>query len=263
MNKTFFSHVTMYIWVLCFIFISCSGNLSDKNPDGKELLSFQSDSIEYVVNELDTKLDSQGKPQCDKFKEMNYTQDGFEIYGAHIADLFSFFFNVDEQNINFDSEKNSFYSIVYKGRVDEQIKRDIFHKLLDIKGLKIVENQILVAMSRLEIENSTKLDSYIHSNENDKISIESDGKKYIFSNVNFIIFTKKINEIYPNKFIYEGDSEKRYNLELPIGLEYSEMIDYLKKQYDISLIEIQKEILIYSFVEKSEPSTFYRLPSSL
>ncbi|HHT51739.1 MAG: hypothetical protein PHR19_04390 [Bacteroidales bacterium] len=215
----------------------------------RQVLAFKSDSIEYVVYELDRKKDSENNQQCYNFVEINNKRDGFEIYGANIADLFSFFFNVDKHNIYFEDKKRSFYSVIYKGKVESEIKKDIFQKLIDYKGLKIVKNTILADINSLEIEKSIKLSSYINPNSNEKISILLNDEKYIFSNVNLIIFVKKLNELYPGKFFYEGDSTKRYNLEIPVGLGYGEIIFYLKDKYDISINNIQREVLMYSLIE--------------
>ena len=134
----------------------------------RQVLAFKSDSIEYVVYELDRKKDSENNQQCYNFVEINNKRDGFEIYGANIADLFSFFFNVDKHNIYFEDKKRSFYSVIYKGKVESEIKKDIFQKLIDYKGLKIVKNTILADINSLEIEKSIKLSSYINPNSNEK-----------------------------------------------------------------------------------------------
>lgn len=252
MNKiTFFMLTKMFILVSGF-FVCCSCNtlISDKKFKKELVLTFKNDSIEYTVFQNSLKVNSDNISQCEKFLEINNSQNGFEIHGADIADIFSIFHNINKNNIDLRNRKAIFYSIIYKGVVVEDIKKEIFQKLLEQRDLKISKNIFKDSVNLLIGEDSIKIDQFLNTNNKDEIKVFLSNDKYILINVNLLIFSNTLNDLYPNRFFHKEDNQKRYNLEIPLGKNEESIIIYLQEQYGIRIEKIQKEIQTYIIIDK-------------
>jgi hypothetical protein len=238
------------ILVCIFFCFSCNTFNSDKKFNKKQVLTFKNDSIEYTVFENSLKVNSDNISQCEKFLEINNSQNGFEIHGADIADLFSIFHNINKNNIDLRNRKAIFYSILYKGVVVDHVKTEIFQKLLDQRELKISKNSFKDSVNLLIDEDSIKIDQFLNRNNKDEIKVLLSNDKYILINVNLRILSNTLNELYPNKFFYNGENQKRYNLEIPLGKNEESIIIYLQEKYGIRIEKIQKEIQTYVIIDK-------------
>lgn len=246
MNNNIYTHIKIFFLMCVFlVFFSCKTKIPDRIVNDNQILSYKNDSIEYVVFENNSKLNSDSISQCGKFLEVENTKNGFEIYGADIADLYSIFYNINKNNIDLRNQTAISYTIIYKGIIDDNVRKDLFQKLLDKRGLIISNKQISNEVNLIEIENSTKLDLFKNSKSDQDIKVLLGNDKYELINVSFVIFSNTLNNLYPNKFIYEGENQKRYNLEIPLGKDEDTMIKYLKEKYDININKTQKTIQTY------------------
>jgi len=233
-----------------FISFSCNTLISDRNLKNKQVLTFKNDSIEYNVFEKSLKVNSDNISQCEKFLEFETSQNGFEIHGADIADIFSIFYNINKNNIDLQNRKAIFYSIIYKGVVVDHVKKEIFQKLLDQRNLKISKNIVQDNVNLMNVEDSCKLDQYLNTKTEIKIKVLLSNDKYNLINVDLLIFSNTLNELYPNRFFYKGEKQKRYNLEIPLGKDEESIIIYLQEKYGIRIEKIQNEIQTYIIDDK-------------
>lgn len=235
-NKAFTNVAKMIVlFTIVLASISCNTKSSEKEGFTKNIvLEVQRDTYKYKVYENHSKVNSDDIEQCEKFFEYHNNLDGFEVYGADIADLFAVFLNISRKNVTLENKKAVFYTVLYNGEHNDSIKKEILNYLLDKRSLEVIEFSSEVDAFNLLVGDTDKLIKY-RSNDNsgvsNKVSLKTD--YYELTNANLKILETILNELYPNTFFYEGSDNTKYDFKIPLGLDTDAMIEYLIKTYGV------------------------------
>lgn len=243
--------ITLTIFI-SISFICCTIKSQTTNDSVEPIISFKNDSIEYSVFETSVKTDAENDIQCKNYLSSFFDSKGFEINGADFADLYSQFFNIEKQFINLKINDKSFYNIVFKGTYNDSIKKALFQKIAEVKNIKISQEYISKEVYVLDIKESRKLDQYLCNLCGDNPIVKGENNKYHFKNCNFTLIVSVLNQWHPNKFFFDGDQTKKYNIKIPTSKDEKETIQYLKDYYDIKITLTQKEFVFYTISPKNK-----------
>lgn len=231
-----------YIIAFLVIIISCKNQVSE---DQTTILNYKNNNIEYQVNESLSKMNSNDIEQCEKFLEYTTSDDGFEIGGATLGDLYSIIYNINPSKIELLDKKALFYSVVYKGEKDDAVLDDLFEQLLNRRNLEVSSFNKNVSLATLSLDGSEKIQQHLGTNLDESEIVYEEGG-YVCKNVNLELFVKSLNGIYFNEFSFKDDLKNKYNLEIPLGKSKDDMIKYLEVAYgfkisnELSTIEIHQ-----------------------
>lgn len=253
MNKNLIILVKI-IFQLAIILTSTSCNTSnnEKNEYTENIiLDVKTDIYEYKVYENHSKVNSDNIDQCEKFFEYTSNAEGFEIYGADIADLYATFSNIGRNKVELKNKKAIFYTVIYKGEQNDSVNNVITKYLLDKRNLQVAEYFSEVNAFTINVDNTNKIAEYINKNNSDESSrILLKVDNYELTNVNLKIIATTLNELYPNTFFYKGDDETKYNLKIPLKQDLNAITDYLSKNYGIESSPSVETIKFYEIINR-------------
>lgn len=245
-KKKYFTGILLLSTIL--LLISCSKSNNDKI----EILNYKDNHISYQVFEQLSKVNSDDIDQCKNFLEYNNSANGFEIYGASIADVYSNLYNVDRNKIQLEDKKTIFYSIIYKGSKNNEIIKDMVEKLLNKRNLDVSKTPEIVEVYVLLPSAHQTLNEFVNSNESEASSVTFLNNEIQLKNGTLSMLIQSLNEHYPNSFVYNNNSSKKFNLKIPITKSIHETIDYMQDKYGITFAKEKQTIEQYIISLKSK-----------
>lgn len=253
MNNNFFNLAKIvFLTTLLLVNFSCNTRSTEqKEPTGDIILDIKTDDFEYKIYENRSKINSHNIEQCEKFTEYNNSSDGFEIYGADVADVFSIFENINRDNISLNNKEAIFYTVIYSGKQNDSVKKEILDYILDKRNLQVSTKLSKINVYGLKIVDSEKIVKYISEKklgESSRLLLTDDN--YELTNASLKNLTTALNELYSNAFFYEGDDNKKYDLKIPLGENIDEMIDYLSENYGLDSNSSVRKTQIYIIEDK-------------
>ncbi|WP_277631670.1 hypothetical protein [Avrilella dinanensis] len=232
--------------------ISCMTRNTEKtNPKGNIVLDFQNDTLNYKVYENQSKINSDNIDQCEKFLEYKNSPKSIEIYGADIADLYAIFFGKNRDNVQLNNKGAIFYTVIYNGKQNDSVKKDIINHLLNKRNLKVSESTKEINAYRISIGNADKITKYISGK-----SIEGKSKmvltddNYEITNADLSMLAIALNDLYPNTFFSENNDVTKYNLKIPLEKDIDSIIAYLYENYGIVSNPIANKVNTYEVKDK-------------
>lgn len=243
------SRITLSIFIAISL-ISCSIKNKTNNDSLEPLISYKNDSIEYIVYELSEKVDADNQEQCNHYLNFNESLNGFEINGADMADLYSFFYRISRKNIHLNSKEINYFNIDFKGIPKDTLKREIWNKIMEIKKMGITQTTKKQDIYILDPTNSQKLNQYLSKNQSQGTEITGNNKKTIYKNATISMIVNNLNEWYSEKFVYTGNQPQKYDIEIPNGLSEAFILQYLKDQFGIKIEKSERSVISYTISEK-------------
>lgn len=253
MNKNLIN-LAKFVFLITIIIacISCNSKKTEKDEYTENIvLDVKADAFEYKVYENHAKVNSDNIDQCEKFFEFKSNAEGFEIYGADIADLYATFSKISRNNVDLKNKKAVFYTVIYKGKQSDSVKNEILNYLLDKRNLQVIEHFLEVNSLNITVGNSDKIAKYISkdgSKENSTTVMTDDN--YELTNTNLKTLAVVLNDLYPNTFFYKGNEERKYDFKIPLGRDVNAIIDYLKETYGIESSPSVENITSYEIINK-------------
>ncbi len=244
-KKKYFTRI-----LLLFIFlllISCSKSNNNKI----EILSYKDNHISYQVFEQLSKVSSDDIDQCENFLEYNNSANGFEIYGASIADVYSNLYDVDRNKIKLKDKKAIFYSIIYKGPKNTEIIKDMVEKLLNKRNLNVLTASEVMTVYVLSPTADQILNEFVNPNESDPSSVTFLNNEIQLKNGTLSMLIRSLNEHYTNSFVYNENSSKKFDLKIPMTTSIDETIDYMHNKYGITFTKENQTMERYIISHKS------------
>lgn len=252
MNKDLIN-LAKFVFLITIIlaFISCNSKKTEKDEYTENIvLDVKADAFEYKVYENHAKVNSDNIDQCEKFFEFKSDAEGFEIYGADIADLYATFSKISRNNVDLKNKKAIFYTVIYKGKQVDSVKNEILKYLLDKRNLQVVEHSLEVNALNITVRSSDKIEKYISKDSKEGSTTVITDDNYELTNTNLKTVAIVLNDLYPNTFFYKGNEETKYDFKIPLGRDVNDMIDYLKENYGIESSPSVENITSYEIINK-------------
>ena len=218
-----------YILII-LIFISCKKN---ENFTKSIILQENNDDYSYQIIKYNSKVNANNIDQCEKFLEYKSDENGYQIHGASIADLYSFFYNIKKYNINLISKDAIFYSIYFNGINDSIVNKNIFDKLLKLRKLEVININKELPVYVLSRELNPKNLSYSTNQLETHIKI-SEGKLEL-QNCSINLLAERLSDMYNVKIISSNSTDEKYDFTVPINREVKETFKYLQSKYQIRI----------------------------
>lgn len=223
------------------LLLSCTKN----NDIKKQILNYKNNEVSYQVYEHSSKVNDDNIDQCKNFLEFSSSNTGFELYGASIADVYSYLFDVERANVKLEDKKAIFYSIIYNGPKNDTIIKDAFNKLLKSRNLNVTTNAQVFAVYTLPENALQLLDKYASTNNTEASGVTFSNNKIQLNNGTLPMLINSLNEQYPNTFATNLTSTSKFNLTIPIFKTANQTINYIKANYGITFIKQNKIIPQY------------------
>lgn len=231
--------------VVVSVSISCNNEDLQKIKQSKDniLLQEKTKDFQYSIFEDRTKVDSYNVEQCEKYLSFKSSSNGFEVYGADIADLFSLFYNVNKSSIDLQNKDAIFYTINYTGLKSDSMRVEIMQKLLSLRKLEVKEGSVIKKVFNLNEIDQDILDK--HKTDSKENSVNLNRKSYELRGVNLIILINTLNNLYSNSFALKITDQNFYNFQIPLQIDKVKMIEFLKLKYGIGFLEAKNKLIKY------------------